>query len=164
LYLIAEGTGSTQLPPEPTSPAVSQFLRHTKRSNTSSLREQKQSKQRANNPSIFNSLQMHYSVSPLDSHSYILSGGVFFPGSATTPRVSAYSASLRYLFPLRLSTVDCQPPRSRHSPLHVPSTHCYIVSHTEGLTSSNSAIPSRPSGLTVWSQSFPSPSPIKKRK
>jgi hypothetical protein len=66
------------LPPEPTRPAAFQFLRRSQRSNTSSLREQNQSKQRANNRCLFNGLQMRNSVSLLDSYSYKLGGGYFF--------------------------------------------------------------------------------------
>lgn len=121
------------MPPEPTSPATLQFLRHSPRPNTSSLREQKQSKQRANNRCIFNGLQMHNSVNLLDSYSYKLGGrgGVFFQASLTSPRVSANSASLRYPFSrLRLSLFNCRLSTSRLSPLPVAPAidsllHCF---------------------------------------
>ena len=114
------------MPPEPTSPATLQFLRHSPRPNTSSLREQKQSKQRANNRCIFNGLQMHNSVNLLDSYSYKLGGGGYSSKLRLPLRASPRTLRLCViLFPLdfRLST-------SRLSPLPVAPAidsllHCF---------------------------------------
>ena len=119
------------MPPEPTSPATLQFLRHSPRPNTSSLREQKQSKQRANNRCIFNGLQMHNSVNLLDSYSYKLGGG-----GGILPSFAYLSARLRELcvsalsfFPFPL-VFNCRLSTSRLSPLPVAPAidsllHCF---------------------------------------
>ena len=140
------------MPPEPTRPVPFQFLRRSQRSDTSPLREQKQSKHGANNLSIFNSLQTHYSISPLDSYSYKLGGGIF-------PNFSFHSACLRVLCVSALSSsplpISLFPSRlsASSSPPDGPGTQSLVHCFSHG-----------GSHLTVQSQSFPSPSPIKKRK
>src|SRR5271168_2173817 len=86
-------------------------------------------------------------------------------GSSSSLRGSAYSAPLRYLFILldfQLSTHGRQP--QSLLPLDPASNHWYIACHTEGLTSSKSASPSRPGGLTMSSQTFSVSLSITKRK
>jgi hypothetical protein len=94
------------LNPQPTRPAHFQFLRRSQRLNTSSLREQKQSKQRANNPCIFNCLHIHDSISSLDSYFYKLRGGGYFFPASQTLSVLCVSA-LPFLF----SPFDSQRPK-----------------------------------------------------
>ncbi len=98
------------MPPEPNRPAAFQFLRRSQRPNTSSLREQNQSKLRANNPCIFNSLHIHYSVSPLDSYSYKLRGGGIFSTLPNSPRPLCLCVTL-FLF----SPFNFQPFSQNHS-------------------------------------------------